>query len=1189
MSSSDGGTPGKVNPATENNDSNEGNPQGVDPAKEACPTDPVDAIAGAVFYSLTDFEYPGPIPLRWERNWNSGKIDIIGPFGYGSNFVYSMYIIQEQDELVFVNEEGRKISFETLMPGDKALNRLRKLILSYDGEQYEIFNISTRVRYVFETKADASVFKLKQIENEIRNSRIVLEYDARSRLCGLTDSTGRFFQIDTNKTGQIISVRYNGKTLAKYTYDDSLNLKSITDVNGNSSSLFYDKHLMTKRITLGGSVFQWEYVGEGSEAKCVHSWGENGLLEGWFEYYDGYTIYTDSLGHKKEFYYDDRKRLTKIINENGVTEYAYNKYNEKISAINADKETTVFEYSELGQIAGITYPNGGVSKAEYDNQGRITKSITPLSAETVYEYDKVGRIQRVIAPNGNKSVYQYDDRGILAAIVEGERENERIAKFEYDKHLNLSKLTYPNGAVAQWEYDDEGNCIKTINPLGAKQTMAYDAANRLIEHAAPDGNITHLKYNAYDDVVWIKDNEREISFTYTPLGSLETRTEQNRRIKMSYDTEERLVQVENEIGEKYLFERDAVGNVVKETGYDEVIKAYDYSPAGKLIGMKRGESAGWIDMEYDKGGYLSKIKYANGETEEFAYGKMGELLSAENKSAKLTFEYDIMGRLIKESQNGYSVESRYSEDFTAARRTGLQTSLGLNVDLALNKYGQTEEIKANFGSQTEYQSQLSYNELGQMLGRSINTANGNIIKDFWSYDQQGRTLSQTVSINKRESSRRKYTWGLGDELKSVFDSIAKIGSTYSYDSFGNLETETYGEKGIKTVSGKIIRRLDDSGRICDTLDIAKTGSREYGKGGQLLALKDQRYRYNDCGDMIEKKGEDGGIWNYNYHPGGLLESVVRPDGKEVTFTYDAVGRRVSKEFDKKTTKFIWDGNRIVHEWVEDNRQANDSRPQPVSWLFGEGTFTPLAKLTKETAYSVISDHLGTPNTLLDANGRAVWRASFDIYGKEHPGDKTKTLDSTQNNKETNCPFRFPGQYHDPETGLYYNRFRYYDPDAGIYTQRDPIGIAGGNPTVYGYVRNTCIQFDLLGLLWSYYELINNGKVIYRGITERFDDRIIEHARGYGNTTQKTFDQVRHIDDLGSRVDARNLEGSALSHASDKGEVLFNERRNDRRYYHSYDKENIPEGRTFLSEKDIEEKMKNSTTDNVNERGIICRG
>ena len=64
---------------------------------------------------------------------------------------------------------------------------------------------------------------------------------------------------------------------------------------------------------------------------------------------------------------------------------------------------------------------------------------------------------------------------------------------------------------------------------------------------------------------------------------------------------------------------------------------------------------------------------------------------------------------------------------------------------------------------------------------------------------------------------------------------------------------------------------------------------------------------------------------------------------------------------------------------------------------------------------------------------------------------------------TACPFRFQGQYHDPETGLYYNRFRYYDPDTGIYTQCDPIGLEGGNPTVYGYVRDPNIWIDPIGL------------------------------------------------------------------------------------------------------------------------------
>ena len=61
------------------------------------------------------------------------------------------------------------------------------------------------------------------------------------------------------------------------------------------------------------------------------------------------------------------------------------------------------------------------------------------------------------------------------------------------------------------------------------------------------------------------------------------------------------------------------------------------------------------------------------------------------------------------------------------------------------------------------------------------------------------------------------------------------------------------------------------------------------------------------------------------------------------------------------------------------------------------------------------------------------------------------------------PFRYQGQYEDAETGLYYNRFRYYDPEIGQYTQQDPIGLAGGNPTLYGYVGDTNAWVDPFGL------------------------------------------------------------------------------------------------------------------------------
>ena len=61
------------------------------------------------------------------------------------------------------------------------------------------------------------------------------------------------------------------------------------------------------------------------------------------------------------------------------------------------------------------------------------------------------------------------------------------------------------------------------------------------------------------------------------------------------------------------------------------------------------------------------------------------------------------------------------------------------------------------------------------------------------------------------------------------------------------------------------------------------------------------------------------------------------------------------------------------------------------------------------------------------------------------------------------PLRLAGQYHDVETGTYYNYQRDYDPHTGQYVQRDPLGLYDGlNP--YAYAQNDPINnTDPLGL------------------------------------------------------------------------------------------------------------------------------
>jgi RHS repeat-associated protein len=125
---------------------------------------------------------------------------------------------------------------------------------------------------------------------------------------------------------------------------------------------------------------------------------------------------------------------------------------------------------------------------------------------------------------------------------------------------------------------------------------------------------------------------------------------------------------------------------------------------------------------------------------------------------------------------------------------------------------------------------------------------------------------------------------------------------------------------------------------------------------------------------------------------------------------------------------------------------------PITWLFEPESFAPLAKLVADERYSIITDHLGTPRAMYDVHGQEVWGADVDTYGRLIDGRGPQRA----------CPFRFPGQYEDAETGLYYNRFRYYDPDSGGYVSQDPIGLAGGR-ALCRYVSDPTRQFDPLGL------------------------------------------------------------------------------------------------------------------------------
>jgi RHS repeat-associated protein len=196
--------------------------------------------------------------------------------------------------------------------------------------------------------------------------------------------------------------------------------------------------------------------------------------------------------------------------------------------------------------------------------------------------------------------------------------------------------------------------------------------------------------------------------------------------------------------------------------------------------------------------------------------------------------------------------------------------------------------------------------------------------------------------------------------------------------------------------------------------------------------------------------------------------------------------------------------------------------------------------------------------------------------------KTLTSENIFSDERSDWFFRYQGMYEDAETGLYYNRFRYYDCDTGSYISQDPIGLNGGL-SLYSYVHNPNYWVDVFGLDY-YYQLKKNDEIIYHGITTDIDQRVSQH---YGDPDRGDFDSVTYIK-VEDRVASRNLEGSALHNEWQNGNTTLENapRPVTEGYYHSYDPENLTEGRTYYTDSQIDEIMQEAETKKV-ENGKLC--
>ena len=631
------------------------------------------------------------------------------------------------------------------------------------------------------------------------------------------------------------------------------------------------------------------------------------------------------------------------------------------------------------------------------------------------------------------------------------------------------------------------------------------------------------------------------------MGKLNSRKENNSKVDFIYNTEEQLVGIRNEDGHIYSFELDENGDVELEIGFDGIRRYYKRNAVGKVTQLVR-ESGIETIFGYDEKDKVISIRHLENNQEisweKYIYREDGKLIEAQNEHSQIKFERDALGRVEREWSGAYWIDSKYD---IQGVRTQVSSILGAQVSFGHDKMGSVENIQAQMGSGT-WECKIQRDEFGLTMNQDFSGGlSVEFVRDF-----MGRLNEQRVfeaGSNNNPIHRRQYDWDQNNRLKSLkLDD--KILYDYGYDGVGNL-IWSRDKEGIQ------LNRFADG--VGNLFIQENHEDRQYGAAGKLLEKEGTTFRYDTEGNLIEKKLSNGETWTYQWSPSGKLKEVIRPDGEKVSFTYDPFGRRISKSFSGKVTRWIWDRDVPLHEWEDseeeiptpvssggqdsgitffgndillneslNHEESNSSLlphsypfPSPdsvlahhkdslITWVYEQGSFTPISKSFKGSFYSVVSDHLGVPVSMYDEHQNEVWSADLDIYA----GYKSKIGD------RISLPFRHPGQYEDHETGLYYNRFRYYSPKEGIYISQDPIRFWGGlNP--YSFVKDLNRYLDVFGLSsfdpWEVGEITDFPEDIHFG-----QDRIAPNFSSVGS--QAGSDIVgRSIEDVASDMRAGDID------------------------------------------------------------------
>lgn len=1073
--------------------------------------DPVDVVTGETVLPQTDLELPGVLPLTVSRAHVSSYRD--GRW-FGRSWASTLDQRLEIDDegVVFYADDGVILYYPVPVPGAPVMPLAGpRWPLAWSGapggemligkpETGHVLHFDPGGPALPGGRPNAVELPLRALTDR-NDHRIRFDYDDGGLPTGIRHSGGYRIGVET-AGGRVTALRLlsddRQPLLRRYGYDTDGRLVETGGPEDRPLRFAYDNR---GRITgwkdRNGTEYGYTYDEDG---RCVRTEGSGGFLSGTFAYDDGgrTTVHTDSLGHATTYHYDEALQVVREVDPLGAVTVTERDRDGRVTArVDPLGRTTRYAHEEGGRRFVTTHADGAAAAVGLDELGLAVSATDPSGASARQEYDERGNLVSATDATGATLTCAYDDRGHLTTVTDA---SGRTRRAETDPAGLTVAVTDALGGRTLYERDAFGRIVAITDEAGATTRIGWTAQGRPAWRVRPDGAREEWTYDGEGDLVAYRDpagGTTRFEMTHFDLPAVRVGPD-GARLEFTYDSELRLTAVTNDDGAVWSYEYDCVGNVVRETDFRGRTLGYEYDLARQLVARTNGMGQ-TVRYRRDTAGNVVEMRCGD-EVTTFAYGPNGRMLAAANAHAELEFGYDAGGRLTAETCNGRTVSSVYDE---LGHRIARTTPSGATSAWEYDALGRPGAVRTPAGA-------LGFTR--DAVGREVVRRIGAAASLTQSWDACGRLTAQRLSAGAEHGTALERGWThRADGRPAAVTDRATGSRTFELDPVGRItgveaagwtERYVYGPDGSlregtgvtvppvggRSADGPSAEALLADGSVTGALpadgpmsdgplaggSVGAGSGEEHGAGGpgrRRAGPGRTRRTYDAQGRVVGKTRRllSGGVltWTYEWDAEDRLVRLTDPRGAVWRYLYDPLGRRIAKlRMDgarvAEETVYVWD--RLV--LAEQTCSSSDCGDSTTTWDWMPGdVFRPVAQRHSVRLrdapqeeidarfHAIVTDAVGTPTELVCAEGRVEWRWRSTVWGA---GPAQAGPDGTH------CPLRFPGQYHDEESGLHYNYHRYYDPETARYLTADPLGLEPG-PDDQGYVSNPLVLADPLGL------------------------------------------------------------------------------------------------------------------------------